>query len=145
MLIAKIMISKKVYIARSGFYSFVNRTHPKYEQAAAYFRFFGLENYALFTDIFTLTEVYNQIYREISPSLSKDFLRTVFLGDLNIIYPDESDIKAALKTLINYQSTELTFNQALRAVLANRRGVGQIFTFDYLHPLFGQTMFYLPI
>jgi predicted nucleic acid-binding protein len=77
--------------------------------------------------------------------LAKDFLRTVFLSNINVIFPDESDIKAALKTLINYQSTELTFGQALRAVLANRRGVGQIFTFDYLHPLFGLTVFYLPI
>jgi predicted nucleic acid-binding protein len=67
------------------------------------------------------------------------------LGNINIIYPEESDIKAALKTLINYQSTELTFSQSLRAVLANRRGVTQVFTFDYLHPLFGLSVFYLPI
>lgn len=139
------MTSKKVYISQSGFYAFINRAHPKYEQAAAYFRYFGLENYSLFTDVFTLTEVYNQIYKEISPSLSKDFLRTIFLGDVNIIYPEESDIKAALKTLVNFQSTELTFNHALGAVLANRRGIPQIYTFDYLHPLFGQATFYLPI
>ena len=139
------MTSKKVYVSRSGFYSFINRADPKYDQAGAYFRFFAQENYALFTDIFTLNDVYSQIYREISPSLSKDFLRTIFLGDINIIYPEESDIKAAMKTLVNYQSTELTFNHSLRAVLANRRGISQIYTFDYLHPLFGQNVFYLPI
>ena len=139
------MISKKVYITQSGFYAFINRAHPKYEQAAAYFRFFGEQGYALYTDSATLIDVYNQIYKDISPSLSKDFLRTVFLGNINIIYPEERDIKAALKTLVNFQSTELTFTQSLRAVLANRRGVSQIFTFDYLHPLFGQNVFYLPI
>lgn len=139
------MISKKVYITRSGFYAFIDRAHPKYEQAAAYFRFFAQENYLLFTDSFTLIDVYNSIYKDISPSLAKDFLRTIFLGNINIIYPEEHDIKAALKTLINYQSTELTFSQSLRAVLANRRGIGQMFTFDYLHPLFGQNIFYLPI
>jgi predicted nucleic acid-binding protein len=137
--------SKKVYIARSGFYAFIDRAHPKYDQASAYFRYFSQEGYTLYTDSMTLIDVYNQIYKEISPSLAKDFLRTVFLSNINVIFPDESDIKAALKTLINYQSTELTFGQALRAVLANRRGVGQIFTFDYLHPLFGLTVFYLPI
>jgi predicted nucleic acid-binding protein len=67
------------------------------------------------------------------------------LGNINIIYPEESDIKAALKTLVNYQSTELSFSQSLRAVLANRRGINQIFTLEYLHPLFGQSVFYLPI
>ncbi len=139
------MISKKVYITRSGFYAFIDRAHPKYEQAAAYFRYFAQENYLLFTDSFTLIDVYNSIYKDISPSLAKDFLRTIFLGNINIIYPEEHDIKAALKTLINYQSTELTFSQSLRAVLANRRGINQMFTFDYLHPLFGQNIFYLPI
>ena len=139
------MISKKVFVAPSGFYAFIDRAHPKYEQASAYWRYFAENNYSVFTDSQTLVDVYNHIYKEISPSLAKDFLRTVFLGNLNVIYPEERDIKSALKTLVNYQSTELTISQALRAVLANRRGVFQVYTFDYLHPLFGQTVFYLPI
>jgi predicted nucleic acid-binding protein len=139
------MISKKVYIEPSGFFAFIDRANAKYEQAAAYFRYFGLEQYTLFTDTQSITEAYNQIYREISPSLAKDFLRTIFLSDINIIYAEERDIKAALKTLVNFQSTELTFSKAIKAVLANRRGISQIFTFDYLHPLFGQSAFYLPI
>ena len=139
------MISKKVYIAPSAFYAFIDRAHSKSEQASAFFRYFGLENYMLFTDIQSLIESYNHIYKEISPSLAKDFLRTIFIGNINIIYPEESDVKATLKTLVNYQSTELTFSQSLRAVLANRRGISQIFTFEYVHPLFGQSSFYLPI
>ncbi len=139
------MISKKVYIESSGFFAFIDRGNPKHEQAAAYFRYFAEEGYALFTDTQTITECYNRIYREISPSLAKDFLRTVFLSDINIIYPEERDIKGALKTLVNFQSTELTFSKAIKAVLANRRGINQIFTFEYLHPLFGQNTFYLPI
>ena len=139
------MISKKVFLAPSGFYSFIDRAHPKHEQSSAFFRYFAQEEYRLFTDSFTINEVYNEIYDHISPSIAKDFLRTIFLGNINIIYPEEGDIKAALKTLINYQSSELTFSQALMAVLANRRGISQVFTFDYLHPLFGQNVFYLPI
>ena len=138
------MTSKKVYIEPSGFYAFVDRGNPKHEQAAAYFRYFAEEGYVLFTDCQTITESYNHIYREISPSLAKDFLRTIFLSDINIIYPEERDIKAALKTLVNFQSTELTFSKATKAVLANRRGISQVFTFDYVHPLFGQNAFYLP-
>lgn len=139
------MTSKKVYITGSAFYAFVNRAHQKHEQSSAYFRYFALEKYSLFTDIYTLLETYNQIYKEISPSLAKDFLRIASISDINIIYPEERDIKAALKTLINYQSTDLTFSQSLRAVLANKRGISQIHTYDYLHPLFGQNVFYLPI
>lgn len=137
--------SKKVYIAPSAFYALIDRANAKNEQASAFFRYFGLENYTLFTDSQSLTEAYNHIYKEISPSLAKDFLRTISISNVNIIYPEESDIKAALKTLVTYQSTELTFSQSLRAVLANRRGISQIFTFEYVHPLFGQSAFYLPI
>lgn len=139
------MISKKVYTAPSGFLAFVDRAHPKYDQASAYFRYFAQNGYALYTDTLSIVETYNQIYEDISPSLAKDFLRTIFLGNINIIYPEERDIKSAFKTLVNYQSVELTFNQALRAVLANRRGISNIYSFEYLHPLFGQAVFYLPI
>jgi len=139
------MISKKVYIAPSGFLAFVDRAHPKYDQASAYFRYFAQNGYALYTDTLSIVETYSQIYKDISPSLAKDFLRTIFLGNINVIYPEERDIKSAFKTLVNYQSVELNFNQALRAVLANRRGISNIYSFEYLHPLFGQAVFYLPI
>lgn len=139
------MTSKKVYLSVSAFYAFINRAHVKHNQAYAYFRYFGQENYSLFTDIYCVMEAYNQIYKEISPSLAKDFLRIITISDVNIIYPEERDIKVALKTLINFQSADLTFAQSLRAVLANKRAITQIHTFDYLHPLFGQTVFYLPI
>lgn len=139
------MTSKKVYVSGSAFYALINRAHQKYEQSSAYFRYFAIEKYSLFTDIYTLLETYGQIYKDISPSLAKDFLRIASISDINIIYPEERDIKAALKTLINYQSTDLNFSQSLRAVLANKRGISQIHTYDYLHPLFGQSIFYLPI
>src|SRR4030067_2587351 len=119
-------ISKKVYIAQSALYSFIDRVHAKHYYSQAFFRYFGQEEYALFTDTITILQTYNQIYKEISPALARDFLKTIFLSDVNIIYPDESDIKAALKTLVNYQSTELTFADSIMAVLANRRGISHI-------------------
>lgn len=138
-------VSKKIIIDSSVIFAFIDRAHPKHEQAAAYFRFFAQESYMLFTDENTIIEVYNQMYKDISPSLAKDFLRTLSLSNINIVYPEDSDSKAALKALIAYQSVELTYPKALLSVLANKRGIMQICTLDYLHPLFGQTTFYLPI
>lgn len=137
--------SKKVYLTSSVFCAFIDRAHPKHNQAHAFFRYFGLEGYMLFTDTGSLTQTYMEIYKDISPSLGKDFLRTIMLSDINILYPDEADVKAALKALISYQSTEMSFPDALVAVLANKREIMQICTFDYLHALFGQTVFFLPI
>lgn len=138
-------ISKKVFIASDAFFAFIDRAHPKHDEASAYFRFFAQEEYKLFTDAFVLNEVYRKIYTDISPSLAKDYLRTMALSNFNIIYPEESDMKAALKALINFQSTELTYQESLMAVLAERRDISQICTLTYLHALFGQSIFYLPI
>lgn len=138
-------VSKKVYLAPSSFIAFMDRAHQKHEQAGAYFRFFAQEQYRLYTDYLTIYEVHKRIHYEISPTLSRDFLRTIFFSTINIIYPSESDIKSALKTLIRYRSVDLTFDHALMATLANKRDISQICTFDYLHQLFGLNLFYLPI
>ena len=90
--------SKKVYVASDAFFAFIDRAHPKHEQADAFFRYFAQEEYKLFTDFVQLLEVYKKIYIDISPSLSKDFMRTIALSNFNIIYPEESDNKSALKS-----------------------------------------------
>jgi predicted nucleic acid-binding protein len=139
------LISKKVFVESSVFCAFIDRAHPKHEQAAAYFRFFAEQEYMLFTDHNSLIDAYLAIYKDVSPSLAKDFLRTLSLSNVNVLFPEEQDSKAALKALVTYQSTDLTFPKAISAVLSQKRGITQICTFDYLHPLYGQVMFYLPI
>ncbi len=137
--------SKKVYISPSALYAFIDRAHEKHNQASAYFRYFSEEEYLLYIDTVNLNQTYDIIYKKMSPSLAKDFLRIVSLSDINVIYPDESETKATLKTVINYNSLDLTLAEAFMAVIANKRGISQICTFDYLHPLFGLNTFYLPI
>lgn len=137
-------LSHKVFIESDVFYAFVNRADSKHPQAAAFFRYFAQEKYQVFTSYPAIEETYKEIYEKISPSLAKDFLRGLSLSSLNVLYPNESDLKAALKTLINFQNTELTFRDSQSAVLANRNYINQICTFEYLHPLFGITSFNLP-
>lgn len=139
------IFSKKVYIESSILCAFIDRAHPKHEQATAFFRYFAQEEYVLFTDSISIVSSYDTIYKDISPSLAKDFLRTLALSSINVIYPEEADMKATLKALVNYRSTELTYQKALVAVLANKRGIAQIATFDYLHQLFDLQLFYLPM
>ncbi len=137
--------SKKVFIESDIFYAFVNRAHQRHPEASAYFRYFAQEKFQVFTSYPVIRGAYDQIYQKISPSLAKDFIRGVSLSSINIFYPTESDLKAALKALINFRNTELTLEQAQTAVLANRNTIPQICTFEYLHPLFGQSAFFLPL
>lgn len=137
--------SKKVFLAPSSLYAFIDRAHEKHTQASAYFRYFSQEEYMLYMDTVNLNETYDIIYKKMSPSLAKDFLRIISLSDINIVSPEESEIKSTFKTISSYNSLDLTFSEAVMAVVASKRGISTICTFDYLHPLYGLTMFFLPI
>jgi predicted nucleic acid-binding protein len=138
-------VSKRVFIATSAFLAFLDRANPKHVQASAYFQYFAQEHYQLYTGFLNLAEVHSEISEKISGSFARDFLNAISLGTINILYPEPGDMKVTLKTLINYRSTDLTFKEAQMAVIASRRSVHQICTFEYLHSLFGLTVFYLPL
>lgn len=137
--------NKRVYVSPTIFYAFIDRVNPKHNQASAYFRYFAQNNYALFVNILDVTEVYNDLCKRMSPSVGKEFLRILFLSDINIIYPEETDIKLALKTMLNYGNDQLKYPEALRATVAQKRGIQSVATFEFLHSLFGIDNFFLPI
>jgi len=137
--------SKKVFIAPDALITFIDRADSKHIHSSAFFRYFGQGGYQLYTDIISINYAYDKIFKDISPSVAKDFLRAMIISSFNILYPDESDMKATIKILAADQSAELAFSKALMAVFCNRRSIPQICTFEYLHPLFGLQLFYLPI
>lgn len=139
------IISKKVLLAPDTLIAFVDRAHPKHLHAVAFFRYFAQEHFQLYINITGLTDTYGHIYEKISPSIAKDFLKALSLSNINLIYPEEADMKTALKALVNYQTVELTFQETLMSVMSHRRNIPQICTFEYLHPLFDVSVFYLPI
>lgn len=139
------MVSKKVYIAPDGFVAFIDRAHSKHAQASAYFRYFAQERYQLYTSIMTINDTYTYIYNTISPSLARDYLRTMSLSAVNIIYPESAEMKQAIRTIESSNNVDLTFSKALMSVVCNRKNIPQIATFEYLHALFGLQAFYLPM
>lgn len=139
------MQTKKVFLAPDMFLAFIDRAHPKHLHAGAFFRYFAQEKYLLYTNEETILTVYQELHGKISPFLAKDFLKAISLGSINILYTEESDLKLTIKTMLNSHSADLTMPEALRAVMASRRSIPTIGTFEYLHQLFGLTAFYLPI
>ena len=139
------MQSKKVYIAADGFVAFIDRAHRNHVHTSAFFRYFAQEHFQLYSTVVSLNDAYLTIYNTISPSLARDFLRAMALSNINILYPENSDMKTAIKTIETGNSVDLTFSKALTAVLCNKRGIPQVVTFEYLPSLFGIQVFYLPI
>jgi predicted nucleic acid-binding protein len=139
------MISHKVFIASDGFVAFIDRAHVKHIHASAQFRYFAENNFQLYTTIVTINDVYNELSISISPTMAKDFLRAIELSNINILLPEESDAKRALRLITGNQISDLSFNSAVMAVMCNKRSIPQICTFKYLHSLFGLQTFYLPV
>ncbi|HSX08581.1 MAG TPA: hypothetical protein VLF93_00325 [Candidatus Saccharimonadales bacterium] len=139
------MVSKKVYIAADGFAAFIDRAHKKHVQATAFFRYFAQEQYQLYASDITINEAYMTIYNTISPSLARDFLRAMALSNINIISPENADIKSAIRIIETGNSVELTFSKALMAVICNKKSIPQIMTHEFLHALYGLQLFYLPV
>lgn len=138
-------MNKKVFLAPDVLVAFIDRANPKHLHAAAFFRYFAQERYALFTTISVINTTYDTLSVHISPSIARDFIKALSLGSINILSYDETDIKLTFKTLLSTGTPELSFNEALMQVIANRRNITQVCTFSYLHPLFRLTTFYLPI
>ncbi|SRR5581483_1793278 len=135
----------KVFVAKSAFLAFIDRANPKHTQAVAYFNYLASEKYQLYTGYNTILETYKIVSDDISQALARDFLRAINLGAINVIFPTEADLKAAIKALTSSNSRDLTLNDAQMEVLAYRNNIQQIFTFNYLPSLFGLTPFSLPI
>lgn len=137
--------SKKIYLTPNVLFAFVDRTHTQHEQASAYFRYFAEQGYQLYIDIINMYEAYQQISENISPSIGKDYLRTVLLSNVTVIYPDENDTKAATKIFLGNRASEFSFRQALMNVLADKRRIPQLCTLEYVPTMFGLSVFYLPV
>ncbi len=136
--------SKKVLLTPSVMFAFVDRNHPKHNQASAYFRYFAQQQFQLFTSLSSAVRTYNDIRKHMSYSIAKDFIRGLFTGNIQILYPDEAATRATLKLLLSDTRYENNFEQALINVLADRHQIPQICSFEYSRFYFGINLFTLP-
>jgi predicted nucleic acid-binding protein len=136
--------SKKVFLTPSVLFALLDRNHPKHSQSDAYFRFFAKEQYQLFVTDSSVVRTYNDIRKHMSYSVAKDFLRAMFVGNIQIVYPDEPTTRATLKLLLSDTQYEISFEQALTNVSADRFQVSQICSFEFSRFFFGINLFTLP-
>jgi len=139
------MQSTKVFLAPDIFVAFLDRAHPKHLHASAFFRYFAQEQYTLYTNTTNIIETCTTITQTMSYALTKDFLKALQQSSINVLYPEDSDLRLAFKTMLSYESSELSMQEALMASMSSRRGILSICTLEYIHPIFGISSFYLPI
>jgi len=138
-------ISKKVIITPGVLYAFIDRLHPKHIQATAFFRYFASDSYHLYMDNLSIYETYRLLMDSMSPSLAREALRSIYLSNITILYPDDSDMRSAIKYYLSDKSNELNLNKSLLGVLADKNHIPQICTLEYMPSMFGLTLFYIPV
>jgi predicted nucleic acid-binding protein len=138
------MTSKKVFLSSSVMFAFVDRNHPKHQQASAYLRYFAQEKFQVYSSLSAVIHTHNDLRKHMSYSIAKDFIRAMFVGNIEIIYPDEAATKNALKLMLSQAQQDLSFDQILMNVLADKHGISQICSFETSRFYFGITLFNLP-
>jgi predicted nucleic acid-binding protein len=136
--------SKKVFITSSVMFAFIDRNHPKHNQASAYMRYFAQEKFQLYTAISSIIKTHNDLRIHMSYSIAKEYLRAMFVGNIEILYPDEAATKAALKLILSEAQQDSNFNHILINVLADRNQISQICSFEFAKLYFGISLFNLP-
>lgn len=136
---------KKVIIASHVFTAFIDRSHPNHGQAVAFFRYFSEEQYEVNTVLTTLIHTYQDIQETMGQSVAREWLKNMFLGSIQIIYPDETTVKTAIKLIMTTKNYNITIDQAIMNVVADKRHILSIATFEFFPFFFGVKPFTLPL
>ncbi len=139
--------SKKVFVTSSVFYAFIDRSNPRHAQSEAFFRYFAQEGMHLFTSLPEIISTHEELQKNVGFSTAQDFIRTIFLGNIDVLYPEEAETKNALKlVLANASSAQtITFEQALVNSISDKKQIAQIASFDYSQFYYGILPFTLLI
>lgn len=136
-------MQSKVFLAEDAFFAFIDRAHPKHLHSGAFFRYFAQEHCFLYSNISILSATYQRISDQINESVAKDFLKALSYSNIIILSPETAEMNTAMKVVIG--TSNITLQEALMLVMAERRGISSICTFTPLHQLFGIKTFYLPV
>ena len=136
---------KKVIISNQVFFAFIDRSHQNHGQAVAFFRYFTEEQFELYTVLFSVAATYQDLQDHIGLSIARNWLKSIFLGNIQIAYPDEATIKAAIKLITSTYNYNITIDQAVMNVVADKKGIPFIATFEFFPFFFGIKPFTLPL
>jgi predicted nucleic acid-binding protein len=131
------MASRKIFIDGSVFYAFTDRADANHAQSVKIMEQLSLQGVQLFTSIQSVQDVYSAINRQLGTTIGFDFLQAMIESDIEILYPQRSDLVSTYKLMRLNANKQISFKQALTANLMAKRNVVKILTFTYWHNLLG--------
>lgn len=133
--------SKKVFIDSSVLYSFVDRADANHAQAVRAIEQLSRQQTQLYTSIQAVQETYTAINRELGSVLGIEFLQATIESSIEVLYPQKAELVSAYRLIKLNLSRQVSFKEAITAVLMQKRGIFQILTFTYWQNLLGSSVY----
>lgn len=127
--------STKVFLDTSFFVSFIDRVDLNHNRTVATFNNLGSGNFRLYTSSVTVLNVFNRLEKELGSVIAHDFLQAILESDIQIIYPEQTDIIASFRFIKSSTQRKASLSEILNIHLMERNGIAQVLTYDLWHNL----------
>ncbi len=131
------MAARKIFVDGSVLYAFTDRADTNHVQAVKVLEQLSLQGVQLFTSLEDIHDVYSAINRQLGTTIGFDFLQAMIESNIEIIYPQRSDLVNAYKLIRLNTGKQISFKQVMTATLMAKRNVIKILTFTYWYNLLG--------
>lgn len=135
------MISKKVFIDSSLFYAFIDRGDPNHSQAAKIMEQLSRQGSILYTSLQSVQDTYSALNDKMGMVLSHEFIQTIMESNIEILYPQRSDLISAFRLIKQNKGKQISLKEALISILMQKRNIPQIAAFTPWHNLLGSSSY----
>src|SRR5690348_15955978 len=123
------MAARKIFVDGSVLSAFTDRADTNHVQAVKTLEQLSLQGVQLFTSLQEIQHVYAAINRQLGTVIGFDFLQAMIESNVEVIYPQKSDLVSAYKLIRSNTNRQISFKQAMVATLMAKRNVVKILTF----------------
>lgn len=132
--------SHKLFIGSEIFYAFIDRADAKHNQITTFFEYLGSNSFHVYTSNLVVLETFNRLEKNISPTISAEFLTTILESSIEILYPTEFDFIVVQRFLKMNHTTPVAISEIITAHLMEKNGIAHIATFGSWNNLMGTSV-----
>jgi predicted nucleic acid-binding protein len=130
-------MAKKIFVDTSVLYAFVDRADRNHVQAIKTLEMLSVQGVYLYTSFHSISDAAAAVTNQLGTTLGFDFIQAMTETSMEVLYPQKNDFQSAFKLMKFNKDRQITLKQALTAVLMQKRGINEIFTFSFWHNLLG--------
>lgn len=128
--------AKPLFVDTGAFYARFVATAQRHERATAVFESIGdgtVPYRPLYTSTYVLDELATLVLSHRDHGAATEAIERVRQSPTTVVHPNETEFDAACDQFTRYEDHEISFTDHMSGLLAERRGIDHVFTFDSDH------------